>query len=178
MLTATLALGFPSATDAFIQHFVKDKCLAIIEDVDKLDNIPDGFIHYQLIRFCQATRLQYLNGHVQIANQNVLHEEDDTGVRGGVERGMLSTTTHKKVAIFYLAGRKLPTIFSIQVGAVSKGASLSHLSQFPMEEEVLEVVGVPRVVNLEDGNGSVLEIPMQISCPKTSSGASCWPAAR
>ena len=109
MLTATLALGFPSATDAFIQHFVKDKCLAIIEDVDKLDNIPDGFIHYQLIRFCQATRLQYLNGHVQIANQNVLHEEDDTGVRGGVERGMLSTTTHKKVAIFYLAGRKLPS---------------------------------------------------------------------
>jgi hypothetical protein len=65
------------------------------------------------------------------------YEEDDTGVRGGVERGMLSTTTDKKVAIFYLAGWKLPTIFSIQVGAVSKGASLSHLSQFPMKEEVL-----------------------------------------
>jgi hypothetical protein len=42
------------------------------EDVDKLDNIQDGFIHYQLIRFCQATRLQYINGHVQLANQNVL----------------------------------------------------------------------------------------------------------
>jgi hypothetical protein len=28
-----------------------------MEDVDKLDNIQDGFIHYQLIRFCQATRL-------------------------------------------------------------------------------------------------------------------------
>jgi hypothetical protein len=103
------------------------------------------------------------------------YEEDDTGVRGGVERGMLSTTTDKEVAIFYIAGRKLPTIFSIQVGAVSKGASLSHLSQFSMEEEVLmppgsflEVVGVPRVVNLEDGKGSVLEIPMQISCPKTA----------
>jgi hypothetical protein len=27
-----------------------------MEDVDKLDNIQDGFIHYQLIRFCQATR--------------------------------------------------------------------------------------------------------------------------
>jgi hypothetical protein len=43
-----------------------------MEDEDKLDNIQDGFIHYQLIRFCQATRLQYLNGHVQLANQNVL----------------------------------------------------------------------------------------------------------
>ncbi len=42
-----------------------------MEDVDKLDNIQDGFIHYQLIRFCQATRLQDLIGHVQLANQNV-----------------------------------------------------------------------------------------------------------
>jgi hypothetical protein len=40
-----------------------------LEDVDKLDNIQDGFIHYQLIRFCQATPLQFLNGHVQLANQ-------------------------------------------------------------------------------------------------------------
>ena len=67
-----IGLGVPIGTDAFIQHFVKDKCQAIMEDVDKLDNIQDGFIHYQLIRFCQATRLQYLNGHVQLANQNVL----------------------------------------------------------------------------------------------------------
>ena len=42
------------------------------QDVDNLDNIQDGFIHYQLIRFCQEIRLQYLNGHVQLANQNVL----------------------------------------------------------------------------------------------------------
>ena len=41
-----------------------------MEEVDKLDNIQDGFIQYQLIR--QATRLYYLNGHVQLANQNVL----------------------------------------------------------------------------------------------------------
>jgi hypothetical protein len=44
-----------------------------MEDVDKLDDIQDGFIHYQLICFCQVTRLQYLNGHIQLANQNVLH---------------------------------------------------------------------------------------------------------
>ena len=48
-----------------------------MEDVDKLDNIQDGFIHYQLIRCCQATRLQYLNGHVQLANQNVLQQHVD-----------------------------------------------------------------------------------------------------
>jgi len=46
-----------------------------MEDVDKLDNIRDGFIHYQLIRFCQAIRLQDLNGHVELANQHVVQQQ-------------------------------------------------------------------------------------------------------
>jgi hypothetical protein len=46
-----------------------------MDDVDKLDNIQDGFIHYQLLRFCQATRLQYLNGQITLANQNVLQQQ-------------------------------------------------------------------------------------------------------
>jgi hypothetical protein len=70
-----IAFAVPIGTDAFIQHFVNDKCHAIVEDVDKLDNIQDGFIHYQLIRFCQATRLQDLNGHVQLVNQNALQQQ-------------------------------------------------------------------------------------------------------
>jgi hypothetical protein len=37
-----IGLGVPIGTDAFIQQFVKDKCEAIMEDVDKLDNIQDG----------------------------------------------------------------------------------------------------------------------------------------
>jgi hypothetical protein len=48
-----------------------------MEDVDKLFKIQDGFIHHQLIQFYQATRLQYLNGHVQLANQNVLQQHVD-----------------------------------------------------------------------------------------------------
>jgi hypothetical protein len=43
-----------------------------MEEFDKLDNIQDGFIQYQILRFCQATRVQYMNDHVQLANQNVL----------------------------------------------------------------------------------------------------------
>ena len=46
-----------------------------MEDVDKIDNIQDDFIHYQLMRFCQATRLQYLNGQIDLANQNVLQQQ-------------------------------------------------------------------------------------------------------
>ena len=70
-----IGLGVPIGTDAFIQDFVKEKCEEIMEDVDKLDNILDCFIQYPLIRFCQATRLQYLNGQVQLANQQVLQQQ-------------------------------------------------------------------------------------------------------
>ena len=49
-----------------------------MEDVDKLDNLQDCFIHYQVLRFCQATRLQYLNCQVQLANQQVLQQSTST----------------------------------------------------------------------------------------------------
>jgi hypothetical protein len=70
-----IGLGVPIGTDAFVQHFVKKKCQEIMDDVDKLDNIQDGFIHYQLVRFWQATRLQYLTGQIDLANQNVLQQQ-------------------------------------------------------------------------------------------------------
>jgi len=49
-----------------------------MEDVDKLDNIQDGFIHSQLICFCQTTRLQYFNSQITLANQNVLQNSTST----------------------------------------------------------------------------------------------------
>jgi hypothetical protein len=70
-----IGLGVPIGTDAFVQHFVKKKCQEIMDDVDKLDNIQDGFIHYQPVRFWQATRLQYLNAQIDLANQNVLQQQ-------------------------------------------------------------------------------------------------------
>ena len=47
----------------------------IIDDVEKLDSIQDGFIHYQLLRFCQTTRLQYINSHIMLSNSCVLHQQ-------------------------------------------------------------------------------------------------------
>ncbi len=70
-----VGLGVPLGTDTFVQDFVKDKIKDIINDVDKLDAIEDGFIHYQLLRFCQATRLQYLNSHIILHNQNALQQQ-------------------------------------------------------------------------------------------------------
>ena len=70
-----VGLGVPLGTDAFVQKFVHDACQKGIADFDKLDHIDDGFVHYQLLRFCQATRLQYLNSHVSLDNQLVMQQQ-------------------------------------------------------------------------------------------------------
>ena len=46
-----VGIGVPIGTDGFVRHFVAKTCRDIIDDVEKLDAIPDGFIHYQLLRF-------------------------------------------------------------------------------------------------------------------------------
>ena len=70
-----VGIGVHMCTDAFIQNFVAKTCRAIIDDVEKLDAIQDGFIHYQLLRFCQATRLQYANSHILLRNRCVLQQQ-------------------------------------------------------------------------------------------------------
>ncbi len=65
----------PIDTDAFVRSFVAKTCRDIIDDVEKLDAIQDGFIHFQLLRFCQATRLQYVNSHIMLSNRCVLQQQ-------------------------------------------------------------------------------------------------------
>jgi pyoverdine/dityrosine biosynthesis protein Dit1 len=35
----------------------------------------DSFIHFQLLRFCQATRLQHINSHILLENRCVLQQQ-------------------------------------------------------------------------------------------------------
>jgi hypothetical protein len=65
----------PIGTDAFVRSFVSKTCRDIIDDVEKLDVIQDGFIHYQFLRFCQVTRLQYINSHIMLPNRCVLQQQ-------------------------------------------------------------------------------------------------------
>jgi len=50
----------PIGNDEWVQQFVQEKAAAVQVDVDKLDIISDGRIHYQMLRFCQNTRLAFL----------------------------------------------------------------------------------------------------------------------
>jgi len=46
-----VGIGVPIGTDTFLNQFVSKTYRDIIEDVEELDDIQDGFIHYQIIRF-------------------------------------------------------------------------------------------------------------------------------
>jgi hypothetical protein len=65
----------PIGTDMFVRNFVAQKCREIINDVEKPDSIQDGFIHYQLLRFCQVTHLPYINSHIMFNNRSVLYPQ-------------------------------------------------------------------------------------------------------
>ena len=60
------------------------------------------------------------------------------GFRGGVETGLMSTTTDRSVAMQYSGSRdgKRCTVFEILAGRVDIGADLSWVSQYPGEREV------------------------------------------
>ncbi len=70
-----VGIGVTIGTDTFVRQFVAKTCRHIIEDVEKLDVIEDDFIHFQLLRFCQTTRMQFLNSHVILDNHCVLQQQ-------------------------------------------------------------------------------------------------------
>ena len=61
------------------------------------------------------------------------------GFRGGVERGLMSTTTSRSVAMQYSGSKdgKRCAVFEIIAGRIDMGAELSWVSQYPSESEVL-----------------------------------------
>jgi hypothetical protein len=85
------------------------------------------------------------------------------GFRGGIEWGLMSTTTNRAVAVEYSGlDKQRGTVFEIAVGRIDIGADLSWVSQYPGEAEYLfppltflEVVGEPRV------EGEVIIFPLR-----------------
>lgn len=53
---------------------------------------------------------------------------NDLGVRGGVERGFMSTTLDRDVALSYATGGSSGMVFEVQMGMVDRGADCSWLS--------------------------------------------------
>ena len=54
--------------------------------------------------------------------------QDEYGARGGVEFGIMSTTTQKNIAVQFSTHGSTPTIFEIEIGQVDRGAELKWIS--------------------------------------------------
>jgi len=52
--------GVSIRNNEWVQQFVREKVATVQVDVDKLDIISDGLIHYKMLRFCQITHLDVL----------------------------------------------------------------------------------------------------------------------
>ena len=57
-------VGMPIGTPEFVNAFVRSKAHAIEQEVQKLRTVQDPKIHYDLLRFCQHTRLAFLARNV------------------------------------------------------------------------------------------------------------------
>jgi hypothetical protein len=83
-----------------------------------------------------------------------------------------STTTKKEVAISYLTRKKMPILFKIETGDIDRGCSLSWLSQYPLEDEILipamsylEITGKSVVEETPEGSGFLVTVyPARINC--------------
>ena len=64
VISSVVTVGVPLGTDTFVSAYVAAKYQEISHYIDKLDPLTDGFIHYQLVRFCQSICLRYLNAHI------------------------------------------------------------------------------------------------------------------
>ena len=91
------------------------------------------------------------------------------GGKGGVDFAFVSTSTDRTVAANYVGGKEMPILFEFEVGDVDRGASLSFLSQYPNESEILipplsylEVTGEPFLEPTE--KGVVWVYPARINC--------------
>ena len=126
------------------------------------------FGHGLQARFREAVRLCCGPGALDVSIEEVAHKPRD--FKGGVEFGLLSTTSSKATALGYSgARRQRGMIFEIQAGRVDVGESIQFLSQYPGEDEYLmqplsclEVTGEPRLDSSGDG-GEVIAIPLRVN---------------
>jgi hypothetical protein len=63
-------LGTPMGKDRFIQTFVAQNCLKIMGDIGKHACLTDGFVHAQLLKFCQNTRTQFISANINIPDSD------------------------------------------------------------------------------------------------------------
>ena len=57
---ACVSQEFQFSVHAWVKTFVAKKAQSVITDIAKLDVVSDGFLHNQLLNFCQNARMVFL----------------------------------------------------------------------------------------------------------------------
>ena len=93
--------------------------------------------------------------------------ENEHGVMGGVEQAFMSTTTSREVAEGFARGGtgNVAMLFKIRMGMIDRGASISFLSQFPVEQEILfpPLTGM-EVVSQPVAERGMIVVELRLSC--------------
>jgi hypothetical protein len=63
-------LGTLVGNDGFIQTFIAQNCLKIMGDIWKHACLTDGFVHTQMLKFCQNTRAQYISANINMPDSD------------------------------------------------------------------------------------------------------------
>ena len=105
----------------------------------------------KLSRFTRVppSRLLYRGLGGMLLPEQFWREADGRDYKGGVEFGLMSTTTERSIAVQYSGTHvRRGIVFEISAGRIDIGASISFLSQYSREEEFLiqplSFVEVPR----------------------------------
>ena len=81
-------------------------------------------INSVVVKCSRLTKVQPLyRGWTGATLPESFFEEDDMGVKGGVEYGFSSTTTDREQAVHYAQG-KASTLLELQMGMVDRGADI------------------------------------------------------
>jgi hypothetical protein len=86
-------LGTPLGTDVYVRNFVAQNCIKITRDVEKLEPLTDGFIHFQLIQKTMNTRTQYMSANITLSPQEQFLSEQHVHVDMAIANAILKKGT-------------------------------------------------------------------------------------
>jgi hypothetical protein len=146
-------LGTPIGTDNYIRNFVAHNCLKIVRDIEKLEPVSDGFVHFQLIQKTMNTRTQYMSANITLPPQEryvqAQHRHVDTAIQNAIlKKGTRNSFVQWPTQDYDMAVTMLqmphamggfgltPNVLAQSTAKVAMGARfLGLLGSWPLDEQ-------------------------------------------
>jgi hypothetical protein len=62
-------LGTQLGTDTYIKEFVSHNCIKVARNVENPEPITDGFVFFQMVKFCLNTCTQYMSTNITLPTE-------------------------------------------------------------------------------------------------------------